>query len=93
MTTEALHAFASSLDTDPEMAGGLVAAVGQKQAGDAAEAFAAYARERGYAVTREDVEAVQAAAGREDGTLADDQLDTVAGGKWMPQKWPGWTYV
>jgi predicted ribosomally synthesized peptide with nif11-like leader len=80
MTIEALNAFANALRTDPEIARGLSAAVEQNQAGDAAQGFAAYAREHGFAVTREDVAALQAAARNEEGALSDEQLETVSGG-------------
>src|SRR5690606_3245145 len=58
-----------------------VAAISQKQGGDAAEAFAAYAQGQGFAVTRDDaVELQMAAHAREEGNLSDAELDGVAGG-------------
>lgn len=77
MTIDALNEFAKALQADETMARGLLAAIGQEQGGDAAEAFAVYARKQGFAVTKQDVEAIQ---GNAEGTLADDELDGVAGG-------------
>jgi hypothetical protein len=84
MTKQALADFANTLGCNTQMARGLAAAIGDRQGDEAAEAAAAYARERGFVVTPEDVAALQATAGDEAGSLSDDQLDTVAGG----YRWP-----
>lgn len=80
MMTESLNDFAAALRGHDAMAEGLVAAKAGKTEGEAREAFAAYARDCGYAVTRQDVEALMAAAQAGEGALSDDQLDTVSGG-------------
>lgn len=77
MTTEAVYNFAKAMQADEKMARGLIAATGQKQGAEAAEAFAAYAREQGFAVTGQDVAALQSNA---EGTLSEAELDGVAGG-------------
>ena len=81
MTIQAMTQFADALRDDQGMACGLAAAIGQKQGGDAAAAFAAYAQEQGFAVTLEDAEALQAAAARDsEGALSGEQPDGASGG-------------
>jgi hypothetical protein len=79
MTIKAMIAFAEAVRNGEEMARGLVAAVGNKQGTAAAEAIAAYAREHGYAVTREEAELFQTAARDTQGALTDEQLDAMVG--------------
>jgi hypothetical protein len=80
MTIKAMTDFAAAAKADSEMTRGLLAALGDKQGDAAAEAFAAYAQTRGFAVTREDAQALQHASRQGEGALSDDQLDEIAGG-------------
>lgn len=77
MTIEAINDFAKALQADETMARGLAVAIGRKQGEEAAETLAVYAQEQGFAVTRQDVSALQGSA---EGSLSDDELDGVAGG-------------
>lgn len=56
VTKAAMTEFLEAVRTDEDIACGLIAAVGFNPDMQAAEAFAAYAREQGYSVTHEDVE-------------------------------------
>ncbi|MCQ0988069.1 hypothetical protein [Jiella marina] len=78
MTIEAMNEFAKTLRQDPEMARGAAAAIGERRDGDALEALATYARERGFEVSAQDVETERRAAAGE-GNLSDDQLEAVSG--------------
>lgn len=83
MTTEALQDFANAVQTDTQTARGLVAAISRKQGEEAADAFAAYAQEQGFAVTPQDAAALQAADSTGERTLSDDELEGVAGGNFF----------
>lgn len=56
MMTKAMRAFLEAVRTDEDTATGLIAAVGLNPHMRPAEAFVAYAREQGFAVTARDVE-------------------------------------
>ncbi|SMC91895.1 nif11-like leader peptide domain-containing protein [Fulvimarina manganoxydans] len=78
MSMQALNDFADAMRADADMAKGLVTAVGQKQDGEATEAFAAYARQHGFEITAQDLAKLRRPAESE-GTLSDDELETVSG--------------
>jgi len=82
MTTQALVEFGNALNSNPEMASGLSAALAGKHGSEGAEAFAAYASSQGFEVTRADAETLQQAVRSQEGALSDAQLDGVAGGAW-----------
>lgn len=79
MTKQAMTDFLEAVRTDEATAGGLIEAIGGNQESGAVETFAAFARERGFAVTPQDVEELRALLEQE-GTLSETQLDAVAGG-------------
>jgi len=78
MSMQALNDFAAALRGDEEMAQGLAAAIGDKQGGEGMEAFVAFAQQRGFTVTTQDVEELRQAEDRE-GVLSDNELDAVSG--------------
>jgi len=79
MTMNAMNDFAGAVRNDETMARELATAVEDRSNGDAAEAFAAFARQQGFEVTVADVEAVQRSAADGD-ALSDDELDAASGG-------------
>lgn len=54
--------FAHALDADAALINGLIAALGDKEGSEAIDAFVAYAREQGFAVSRLEVVALRRAA-------------------------------
>lgn len=62
MTIRTIIEFADAVNSDPELANGLIAAVGKSRGDEAAEAFAAYACAHGFAVTAGEVVSLQRAA-------------------------------
>lgn len=87
MTSNTMHGFVEALRSDEQLARGLSAAVANKPEAETAQAVAAYARQHGFNITTEDA-AMLRRSPREDASLTDDQLDTVAGGRGGI----GWTF-
>ncbi|MCQ0988065.1 Nif11-like leader peptide family RiPP precursor [Jiella marina] len=79
MTMNAMNDFVAAVRNDETMAPALATAIEGRSNGDAAEAFAAFARQQDFEVTVADVEAARRPAANGD-ALSDDELDAASGG-------------
>lgn len=70
MSSKAMSDFTRAVHADAALAGGLIAAIGDKTGGEAVKAFVAYAGDHGHAVTPEDVESLRLAARNAEGATA-----------------------
>ncbi len=84
MSKEMMVSMMEKASSDQGFAGGLVAAVGEREGQDAVSAIAEYGKANGFSVTEADVAEMRsqliAATAPSDGDLADDDLENVAGG-------------
>ena len=77
---QAMNDFVQAVRDDKEVASGLIEAVGSKEGAEAAAAFAAYARDRGFAISQESVEEAFRLVERRAGEISDEELEAVSGG-------------